>query len=261
MIDTHAHLSKRFCPAAAGLSLAQGVKIILAASNLADSRENVELAKQNIGQFWASVGVHPQCTDPENTTPIEKQLEELRILIDGDKNKNVVAIGETGLDFSPPPPDESERSPVEQERLFRGQVELAQKNNLPLIIHARKAADEVIKILAEYKHLKGVFHCYAGGKKRIKKVLDLGQGWYFGIDGNLTYEVGLSEVVAAIPKDRLLAETDSPFLAPLPYRGQTNKPEYVEFIYKKIAKIWTMGFEETEEIIDKNAANLFNIVL
>jgi len=162
------------------------------------------------------------------------------------------------LDFSTPPPDEKERSREEQEILFRGQIEIAKKYNLPLIIHARKAVDEVIEILGEYKKISGVFHCYAGGKKRIKKIMELGEMWYFGIDGNLTYEEGLSEVVAEIPKDRLLLETDCPFLTPVPHRGEINKPEYVKFIYQKTAEIWKMEFAEVEKMIDGNARKLFN---
>jgi TatD DNase family protein len=87
----------------------------------------------------------------------------------------------------------------------------------------------------------------------------LGKDWYFGIDGNVTYEVGLVEVVRVIPHDRLLAETDSPELTPLPFRGQKNIPENVKFVYQKIAEIWGMGIEETEKILDNNARRLFLI--
>ncbi len=90
-------------------------------------------------------------------------------------------------------------------------------------------------------------------------MLELGDNWYFGVDGNLTYEIGLAEVVAEIPQDRLVAETDSPFLTPVPHRGEVNKPEYVEFVYKKIAEIWGKGFEETEKMLDKNANKLFRL--
>jgi TatD DNase family protein len=119
--------------------------------------------------------------------------------------------------------------------------------------------DEVIEIMAEYKNLSGVFHCYSGGKKRIKKILDLLGEWYFGFDGNLTYEVGLEEVVKIIPRERILAETDSPLLTPEPFRGQENRPVYVKYVYQKIADIWGESFEKTEEIIDANAKRLFKI--
>ena len=258
VIDTHAHLSEKFCPdVKSGQALIEELTVILAGSNVTDSRENIELAKNNL-KLWASVGIHPQCTDPENLDAIEKQLKLLEDMVKS--NKYVVAIGECGLDFSPPPPEERERSKEEQEKLFLGQIKIAKKYQKPLIIHARKAIDEVIEILKKYKNLSGVFHCYTGGKKRIQKVLGLGDQWYFGIDGNLTYEVGLAEVVAAIPKERLILETDSPFLTPVPFRGQTNKPEYVKYIYEKLAEIWKLSLNETEKMIDRNAKRLFNII-
>jgi len=257
VIDTHAHLSTRFLtPAMAGQIMTEEITIILAGSNVTDSRENIELAKNN-PKIWASVGIHPQCTDSENLDSVEKQLDLLEDMVKN--NDKIVAIGECGLDYSPPPPEERERSKEEQEKLFLGQIEIAQKYQKPLIIHARKAVDEVIEILKKYKNLAGVFHCYAGGKKRIQRILDLGENWCFGIDGNLTYEVGLAEVVAAIPKERLILETDSPFLTPVPFRGQTNKPEYVKYIYEKMAEIWKTNLCETEKIIDTNAKRLFKL--
>jgi len=252
MIDTHAHLSDKF-----GNDLKiEGLEgVILAASCLEDAQNNLKLAETN-KKLWPALGIHPQDTDPENKLSTEKQLELLERLA-GDKK--TVAIGECGLDFSPAPPGEKDRDQKEQEILFRGQIGIAQKHNLPLIIHARKAVDEVIEILKEYKNLKGVFHCYAGGKKRIQKILDLPGEWYFGIDGNLTYEDGLVEVVQNVPKDRLILETDSPFLAPIPHRGETNYPEYVKYVYNRLAEIWEMSLTETEKIIDGNAKKLFKI--
>ncbi len=261
MIDTHAHISDRFCDVSVeetvgSIKKSKLNKVILVASNVEESADNVKLAGEYGRLLFACVGIHPQDTNPENKVSIGKQINLLDDLIKNN-NQYIVAIGECGLDDSPPPPPERERGKKEQEELFRGQIELAEKYNMPLVIHARKAVDEVITILSEYKNLKGVFHCYAGGKKRINKVLELGEDWYFGIDGNVTYESGLGEVVAAIPKNRLVLETDSPFLTPEPFRDQVNKPEYVEFVYRKVAEIWKMKFSETEKIVDKNACKLF----
>jgi TatD DNase family protein len=257
MIDTHAHLSKRFCPAVAGFANLDGV--ILAASNTEESKENIELAKENEGKLWAAVGIHPQQTDPNNKLSIDEQLNLLDDLVENNK-KWVKAIGECGLDYSPVLDDERERSKKEQEILFRGQIALSIKHKLPIIVHSRKTLEEIVEIIKSYEEeTKGVVHCYTGGKKRIKNVLEMGENWYFGIDGNLTYEDGLAEVVKLIPKDRLILETDSPFLAPIPHRGETNKPEYVKYVYLKLAEIWEMSFEETEKIIDQNARNLFAI--
>jgi len=238
MIDTHAHLEGRLCDIDKGID-----KIILAAATIETSKNNLILGKKYPDKLLVSVGIHPQ---EANNSPAElKKIVE--------KNyKKIVAIGECGLEFM------GDYDREKQEFVFKKQIELAQKYKLPLIIHARKAVDEVIEILKEYKNLSGVFHCYAGGNKRIKKVIDLGENWYFGIDGNLTYEVGLVDVVKNIPKNRLLLETDCPYLTPVPFRGEENKPEYVKYIYEKVAEIWGVNFTETEKIIDGNARRLFN---
>jgi len=251
MIDTHAHINDRF-----GIKDIPKIKTILAASNVEEGENNIKLAKIHKNLF-ASVGIHPQQTDPENRKTIDEQLNELDKLIETNR-KLVVAIGECGLDYSPAPIGEIDRSKKDQERLFRGQICIGLKYKLPIIVHARQAVDEVIEILSTYKAF-GVFHCYTGGKKRIKKILDLKKKWYLGIDGNLTYEEGLGEVVKNIPKDRLVLETDSPFLTPVPFRGEENKPEYVEYVYKKVAELWQMNKAKVEKIIDENAKNLFGL--
>lgn len=238
MIDTHAHLTKRLNER---FELPK-VKTILSASCMEDSAENVELANLYPDVLWAAVGVHPQ----EKLLDIKK-LEELSM------DKKVVAIGECGLEFM------GDFDQKLQEDNFIIQIELAKKYDKPLIVHSRKAADETVAILKKYQNLRGVIHCYTGGKKRIKDYLGISDSWYFGIDGNLTYEIGLEEVVKNIPKNRLILETDSPFLTPIPHRGETNMPDYVEYVYKKVAEIWGMSFEETENIIDGNARKLFMI--
>ncbi|MCL4384353.1 TatD family hydrolase [Patescibacteria group bacterium] len=242
MIDTHAHLTKRLNEK---FELPAISRVILAGSTLEDSEENIDLASQFPGTLSAAVGVHPQEIIFDET-----RLEDLL-----QNNPGIVAVGECGLDFS------HEFNFKEQERKFRAQIELAITYRKPLIIHARKAVDETVVILNEYaKIVGGVFHCYSGGRKRIPKITDLGERWFMGIDGNVTYEEGLAGVVKSIPKDRLVLETDSPLLTPLPYRGEKNKPDWVLYVYRKVAEIWQMSFEETERIIDDNAQRLFQIV-
>ena len=234
MIDTHAHLEEILCDTRGEVS-----KIVLAASDFESSQTNLKLAN-NYDYLFPSIGIHPQ-------SPFEK-IDELESLID----KKVVAIGECGLDFSQDDYDEKGQLVI-----FRKQIELAKKYKLPLIIHARKAVDETVNVLNEYKDIRGVFHCYAGGNKRIKKVVNLGKNWFFGIDGNITYEVGLEDVVKNIQKDRLILETDCPYLTPIPFRGQENKPAYIKYVYQKVANIWEMSLEKTEKIVDENAHKLF----
>lgn len=288
MIDIHAHLNFPELLVKVDKIVEDSKKaglmgIIVGSSNLEDSKIAIGLAKKYSGFLYASVGIHPQKTDPENKTTIKEQLAVLDKLLEStivlstivdrnvinkglcERNKIVVAIGETGLDYSEPPPGEEERSKKEQEELFIGQLNLAAKHNLPVVVHAREAVDETIEKIQELgnlgiKELRGVFHCYSGGKKRIKKILDLPGEWYFGIDGNLTYDQGLQNVVKEIPKDRLLVETDSPFLAPDPYRGQICTPVYLPLIVQKVAEIWGEGLETTKKQLLKNTKELFSIL-
>ena len=246
MIDTHAHLESTFCDVKGVVGLDA---VILSGANLETSKNNLLLA-QNYPQFYPAAGIHPQ----EIMTNYELQITNLAELLAN--NKNIIAIGECGLEFTSA---STIASADKQEIVFRKQIELAQKYKKPLIIHARKAVDEVIQILGEYKNISGVIHCYSGGKKRVKKVLALTGDWCFGFDGNLTYEVGLEEVVKEIPKERILAETDSPLLTPEPHRGQENCPAYVKYVYQKIADIWGVKLDETEKILDANAKRLFGI--
>lgn len=232
MIDTHSHVAT---------DIGDLDFVVLSGSNLEDSKNNVELSKNN-PKLKASVGIHPQ--------EITDDIYDLEKLITDD----VVAIGECGLEFI----DNFDKE--KQILYFEKQIELSIKYNKALIVHSRKASDETLEILKKYKKLRGVIHCYTGGKKRIKDYLSISDNFYFGIDGNLTYEDGLVEVVKNIPKDRLVLETDSPYLTPVPHKGEENFPNNVKYIYEKVAEIWGLSFEETEKIIDENVRRLFNII-
>lgn len=261
MYDIHAHLNfSNLLPDVSKVvkeSKKTGLAgIIVASSNLADSKIAIDLARKYPGFLYASAGIHPQKTDPENKASVDRQLSELDKLI-SEGREVVVAVGETGLDFSLAPEGEEDRKRKEQEELFSGQIKLAEKYHLPLIIHARKAIDEVIKILGS-KSAKGVFHCYSGGLKRIEKVINLSGNWYFGVDGNLTYDSGLQNVVAKIPKDRLLIETDSPFLAPVPHRGEICTPAYLPLTAEKVAEIWKMDIKAAVKTLTENTKKLFS---
>lgn len=241
MIDTHAHILLEDLDEFDN-SLDS---VILAGTDLGDSLANLELSKRN-DLFKAAVGIHP-----ENIPKLsDNWIENFEKMIVACKEQ-IVAIGECGLDINC-------NDAVLQEDVFRKQIELALNYDLPLIIHSRKYNDECIEILGEYKGVRGVFHCYTGGKKRVNKILGLGD-WYFGVDGNITYEEGLAEVIKAIPKNRLLAETDSPFLTPMPFRGEKNKPSYVRYVYQKVAEIWRDLPDTTEKLLDNNAKKLFRI--
>jgi len=160
------------------------------------------------------------------------------------------------LDFSPTPPMEKDRSEKDQIFLFKKQIELAIEKHLPLVVHSRKALPKVLEILDPFKgKIRGVLHCYSGSKKDIKKIEEL--GLYFGLDGNLTYDVGLQNVAKLIPLEKILLETDSPFLTPQPYRGLRNEPKNVKIIAEFLAQLKGLPLNQIVETITKNTHAAF----
>ena len=266
LIDTHAHLNfpdfEKDLNKVIDQAIQNGVeKIICVSSNLKDSQRAIEIAQKYPQIVFPAVGIHPQQTDPENKKTVKVQVQELEKLAE---DKRVIAIGECGLDYSPAspaggpaPPTEKERTKKEQSFLFKKQIELAKKLNLPLLVHCREAFSDVLQIIKDYKGLKGVFHCYSAGKKGIVQVEEI--DFSFGLDGNLTYDEGLQNVAQQIPLDKILLETDCPFLSPKPYRGLRNEPKNVKIMAQCLARIKGVSFEEISKITTKNAENLFKV--
>lgn len=259
LIDTHAHLNfpdfeKDLDQVIKG-SLEKGVsQIICVSSNLQDSEKTIALTQKYPKIVFATVGIHPHQTDPENNLNISRQLQSLEKLA---QKRGVVAIGECGLDFTPAPPGEKDRPEKKQIFLFEKQITLAKKLKLPIIVHCRKAFPLAVAILKTSQVKKGVFHCYSTGKKGLDQVFSL--GFYFGVDGNLTYDEGLQNVYKAIPLERIILETDAPFLSPEPYRGLRNEPANIKVIAKFLAGIKDTRFETLAEITTKNAQKLFSL--
>jgi TatD DNase family protein len=257
LIDTHAHLNfpdfKKDLDQVIKRSTAAGVKkIICVSSNLADSKRAIEISQKYPNIVYAAIGIHPQQTDPQNSTSLIDQIKELEKLATENK---VIAVGECGLDFSPAPPPELDRTPENQIFLFKEQIKIAQKLNLPISIHSRKSFSETIEVLSGFSNIRGVVHCYSGGKKGIEKVKQL--GLYFGVDGNLTYDGGLQGIFKLIPLERIVLETDCPFLAPIPYRGQRSEPVYTKIIAETLAKIKRESFEKVAQNTTASARQLF----
>lgn len=265
LVDTHCHLNFKDYDFDLDLvikkSLAADVtKIVCVSSSLGDSRKSLAIAKKYPGIVYATVGIHPQQTDPENKKTIQLQVQELEELA---KRPEVVAIGECGLDYSSASPPELDRTKEEQFYLFEKQIKIALKQNLPVCIHSRKATDNMILFLINQfnqsnQKLKGVWHCYSAGKTDIKKVQEL--GFYFGIDGNITYDAGLQNVVKEIPLEKIVLETDAPFLSPLPHRSLRNEPKNVKLIAEFIAKLKGVQISEVAEITSKNSVQLFKLI-
>lgn len=256
IIDSHAHMD---FPDFAGkeeevISRAKeaGVfKIINVGVDLERSKKSIELAKKFKGTVFATVGLHPH-------EALEVKRNELREIRELAESPGVIAIGECGLDFyRVNSEDEKER----QIQLFRSQIDLANELELPLVIHSREAEKETLEILREYKGKAkgGVVHCFTGSLDFARELIGL--GYYIGFTGIITFDKTgeLEKVIKEVPLDKVLVETDAPFLAPIPYRGKTNEPAYVVEVASKIARLKGVEFNEVAKQTTANAENLFRI--
>jgi TatD DNase family protein len=228
LIDTHAHLQfKEFAgqvPAVLHRAAEAGVgKIITVGVDTDDSRQAVALAA-TYEQVWATVGVHPHAAD-ESTTA-------MAYLRDLAGRRKVVAIGECGFDFY-----RSETSPETQEAAVRFQIELALECDLPLIFHVREAFERFFAVVQDYPQLRGVVHSFSGGPAELEQVL--ATGLYVALNGIMTFTKKPDQLEAArqVPVQRLLLETDCPYLSPVPYRGKTNEPARVADIADFVADL------------------------
>lgn len=280
MIDVHCHLNfhafeKDFDEVIKRAREKGVTNIINVGTKIDSSQKAVELA-QKYKDLYAIVGIHPHHADKKDLSEETKGTKEIKET-DEDwikelerlaKQPKVVAIGEIGLDYF------SYKSngivdPKLQKQLFEMQIDLAHRVNLPLQIHGRHAGKDIIEILKSNKNIlkrdyPGMFHCFAGDMNILKEALSL--GFCIGFDGNITYPglapletVSLTELAKATPLDRIVTETDSPFLSPIPHRGSRNEPSHVILVGEYLAKIKGMSFEEMDRETTDNAKRLFNI--
>ena len=268
MVDVHCHLNfhsfEKDYNEVIKRAFEKGVKkIINVGTKIDSSKKAVELSQKYdppAGELYAIIGVHPHHADKLGDNWIS-ELEKLA------KHPKVVAIGETGIDYFRYKSNNIV-DPKLQKDVFLKQVELSIKLKLPLQIHNRHAGKDIIEILNSYKNElldpPGMFHCMSGNIDFLRKVLNL--GFYIGFDGNTTYDglapgedTLLTDLVKETPLDRLVAETDSPFLTPEPLRGRRNEPSYVIIVGQFLAKIKGVSFEKIKERTTENANNLFNI--
>lgn len=251
LIDTHCHpqfpqydqdrdeMIKR--------ALDAGIQMICVGTDLEMSKKAIELAQRNAG-IWASVGLHPN--DQNNELRIMNYEELLG-------EPRVVAVGEVGLDYYRIPETEKQKR---QREVFQEFLDLAIKHEKPLILHCRQAYGDTISILNSKfqipdSKIGGVVHSYTGNLEEAKQFLNL--GLYLGFNGIITFARQYDEVVKHVPLDRILLETDAPFLTPEPYRGQRNEPLYVIEVAKKIAELKGITVEEVAEQTTKNTETLF----
>ena len=215
--------------------------------DVASSREAVALAER-FDHVYAAVGIHPEdcdgCTDAD--------FDVIRELC---RREKVVAVGEIGLDYywkENPPRDF-------QEQVFRRQIELALELDLPVIIHDREAHGDSLRIVLDYPGLRGVFHCFSGSPEMAQELLK--RGWYLGFDGPITYKNAkrAPEVAAITPMDRIVIETDAPYMAPVPFRGKRNDSRLLPYVVEKLAEWKGVTPEEMTDITWQNGKRLFGL--
>jgi TatD DNase family protein len=252
LFDTHAHFDAAQFDAdrdevLSGLP-ARGVSLVVdPGCDLPSSRKAVELA-QKYPFVYAAVGIHPEeCAHYQDS-----DLDQVRLLAAQPK---VVAIGEIGLDYYWP-----ENPPKDfQQKVFRDQMALAQELDLPVIVHDREAHGDSLAIVKEFPQVRGVFHCYSGSVEMAKELVRL--GWMISFTGVLTYKNARKsvDVARAIPLEHIMIETDSPYMAPVPHRGERNDSGYVIHVCEKLADINNIPVEDCARITMENGKRFFDI--
>ena len=227
--------------------------VVNVGTDIHTSERTVDLAVAE-SFVYASVGIHPH----DASTVTDTAMDRLMTLA---KEPKVVAIGECGLDYSHLAPGGEEKEKEVQRGVFRRHIRLARELKLPLIIHCRDAYDDLLAVLKEQgRGVRGVVHCFLGTPEQAKQFLDL--GLYVSFTGIITFKNAapeLLESVQQVPTERMMVETDAPFLAPVPHRGKRNEPAYVTEVAKKVAELKGIGYAEVDQNTTQNARALFGI--
>lgn len=252
LFDTHAHYDdERFDGDREALLAGMPEKnvglIVNPGCDISSSRTAVALA-ESFGFVYAAVGIHPEnCGDFE-----PGMIDRLRQMA---KNPRVVAIGEIGLDYywAENPPRGL------QQEVLRRQLRLAEELGLPVIIHDRDAHGDTLDIVREFPRVRGVFHCFAGSAEMARELIKM--GWMLSFNGAVTFKNAKKapEVIAAVPLEKLMIETDAPYLTPVPHRGERNDSSYVRLVAEKIAQIKGLTPEEVEKATWENGRRFFGV--
>jgi TatD DNase family protein len=252
LFDTHAHMDDRAFDTDREELLNsfpnQGIALLMnPGCSLESSRNAVKLAN-HYDYVYAAVGSHPDAADEVNEAVLEEYRELCKL------NPKVKAIGEIGLDYH------YEDIPREiQLKAFRAQMELARELNLPAIVHEREAHEDGMAVVREFSDVTGVFHCYSGSAEMARQLVD--RGWYIGFTGVLTFKNARKaiEVASSIPLDRIVIETDCPYMSPEPFRGKRNDPGRLYRMAEKLAEIRGRSVEEIHTITLENGKRLYRI--
>ena len=251
MIDTHSHINfadykENFDSFIENLKNNEIDNVIIPGVEPSTFDEIISLCEQyNI--IYGAIGVHPS-EAKTYTDETEKEIYKLC------KNEKIIAIGEIGLDYY----WEQETKELQKE-VFRKQLKIAEELQVPVLIHDREAHKDTFNIIQEFKLKDVIFHCFSGNVEFAKKCID--KGYYIAIGGVVTFKNAkdLKEVAKIVPLDKLLLETDAPYLAPVPYRGKLNTPAYLKYIAEEIANIREIDVEEVKKQTTINAQKLFGI--
>ncbi len=252
LFDTHAHMDDRAFDCDREELLAslpgQGIGLVMNPGCSLESSRNVDRLTRQYDYLYGAVGSHPDAADEVD----HAVLEEYRMLCK--QNEKIRAIGEIGLDYH------YEDIPREiQQKAFRAQMGLARELHLPVIVHEREAHEDGMKVVEEFPEVTGVFHCYSGSAEMAKELVK--RGWYIGFTGVLTFKNARKavEVASAIPLDRIVLETDCPYMSPEPFRGKRNDPGKLYRMAEKLAQIRGLSLEEIRKITVENGKRLYNI--
>jgi TatD DNase family protein len=252
LIDTHAHLYladfDQDRSAMLDATREAGVGQILLPAIDAETHDAMIAMEQQYAQCMAMMGVHP-CSIKSN------YQDELSIARDWWSRRDFIAVGEIGLDFY------WDKTFIEQQYdAFRLQIEWALEKKVPIVIHSRNACLECVQVIKEFKGrgLTGVFHCFSGSLEEAREIIKV--GFYLGIGGVLTYKnAGVAQVVAQLPLEHILLETDAPYLTPVPYRGKRNESSYLRLIAEKLAEVKAVSVEQVAQVTTANARVLFGL--
>jgi TatD DNase family protein len=251
LIDTHTHLYlKQFKDDIEDvISRAKNIgvhKFYLPSISSKYNKSMHDLEKKFPNDIYCMIGLHP-CYVDDN---FESEINFVKKHI---KDYNYKAIGEIGIDLF------HEKKYFNQQVIaFEEQIKLAIEYDLPIVIHARDSLDEIFRVLEKFKSekLRGIFHCFTGNLDQANKIIDL--NFYLGIGGVVTFKNGkISEFLNEVPIEKIVLETDSPYLAPVPYRGKRNESFYIELVAKKIAEVYDVELDYVSKVTDKNALDVF----
>lgn len=252
MFDTHAHIDDRAFREDRDILLEgladKGVQLVMNPGCSLESSRNAVALAEKYPFVYAAVGSHPDVADEVNETVLDEYRKLCKLC---DKVK---AIGEIGIDYH------YEDIPRQlQLKAFRMQMELAEELNLPVIVHEREAHEDGMAVVREFPKVTGVFHCYSGSAEMARGLVD--KGWYIGFTGVLTFKNARKavETAASLPLDRIVLETDCPYMAPDPFRGKRNDPGYLFRMAEKLAEIRGVDVEEIKMITTENGKRLYRI--